>query len=231
MRRCGIAVVGLCVVVLCLSPVWVRSGEKKEAGAAGAAGAGPAQPKKVTDAFRQKFIKDFQRMGINTTPGDAMLLRILVEARSAKRGIEVGSCNGYGAINMGIGFERTGGHLYTLEISPRMVKECRRNIEKTGLEKTVTCVQGDALKTLPTLEGEFDFMFIDAVKRDTLKYFKLMEARLKPGTVIVVDNAIRSARAMKDFLDLMNESPDYEMVIVRASDLKRDGMAICYKIR
>lgn len=186
---------------------------------------------KVTDAFREKFIRDFHRMGINTTPGDAMLLRILVEARNAQRGVEVGSANGYGAINMGVGFERTGGHLFTLEISPRMVKACRENIRKMGLEKTVTCVEGDALKTLGKLEGRFDFVFIDALKRDYFKYFKAIEPKLKPGAVIVADNCIRSARAMKDFLDFMKKSRDYEIVVVRASMEKRDGMAVCYKIR
>ena len=39
-------------------------------------------------------------------------------------------------------------------------------LKKVGLEKIVTCIEGDALKTLPTLEGKFDFVFIDAVKKD-----------------------------------------------------------------
>jgi predicted O-methyltransferase YrrM len=186
---------------------------------------------KTGDEFREQFIKDFQRNSLNTTIGDAMMLRILVEGMKAKRGIEVGSANGFGAINMGIGFERSGGHLYTLEIDPRSARECRENLKKVGLEKTVTCIQGDALKTLPTLEGEFDFVFIDAVKRDYLKYFKLIEPKLKPGAVIVGDNVIRSARAMKGFLDYMQNSPNYDTVIIRASMEKKDGLSISYKIK
>jgi predicted O-methyltransferase YrrM len=181
--------------------------------------------------FRNEFIKNFQRTGLNTTPGDAMMLRILVESTGAKRGIEVGSASGFGAINMGIAFERTGGHLYTLEIDPQTVKVCRDNLKKVGLENTVTCIEGDALKTLPTLEGEFDFIFIDALKQDYLKYLKLVESKLKPGAVVVGDNVIRSARAMKDFLDYIQNSPDYDTVIIRASMEKKDGMSISYKIR
>jgi len=191
----------------------------------------PAEQNKKTDEFREQFIKDFRRISLNTTVGDAMMLRILVESMKAKRGIEVGSANGFGAMNMGIGFERTGGHLYTLEISPRMVKECRENLQKVGLEKTVTCIEGDALKTLPTLEGEFDFIFIDAVKRDYLKYLKLIEPKLKLGAVIVADNVIRSANAMQDFLDYIQNSPDYDTVIIRASMEKNDGLSVSYKIR
>jgi predicted O-methyltransferase YrrM len=186
---------------------------------------------KTSEAFRREFIKNFQRTGLNTTPGDAMMLRILVEGAGAKRGVEVGSASGFGAINMGIGFERTGGHLYTLEINPQSAKECRDNLKAVGLENTVTCIEGDALKTLATLEGEFDFMFIDALKSDYMKYFKLLEPKLKPGAVIVADNVIRSARAMRDFLDFIQNSPDYDTVIIRASMEKNDGMSVSYKIR
>ncbi len=189
------------------------------------------QQNKTSDEFRKQFIKNFQRTSLNTTVGDAMMLRILIESMKAKRGIEVGAATGFGAINMGVGFERTGGHLYTLEIDPEMVKETRDNLKKVGLEKTVTCIEGDALKTLPTLKGKFDFVFIDAVKRDYLKYFKIIEPKLKPGAVIVGDNVIRSAGAMKDFLDYIQESPDYDTVIIRASMEKNDGMSVSYKIR
>jgi predicted O-methyltransferase YrrM len=197
----------------------------------GALIAKPAGQDKTGNEFREQFVKNFQRISLNTTAGDAMMLRILVESMNAKRGIEVGSATGYGAVNMGIAFERTGGHLYTLEISPDMVKQCRDNIKKVGLEKTVTCIEGDALKTLPTLEGKFDFVFLDALKRDYLKYLKIVESKLSPGAVIVGDNVIRSARAMEDFLDYVQKSPNYDTVIIRASMEKGDGMSISYKIK
>jgi predicted O-methyltransferase YrrM len=181
--------------------------------------------------FRNQFIKEFRRSGLNTTPGDAMMLRILVEARKATRGVEVGAANGFGAINMGIAFERTGGHLYSLEIDPRRVKQFRENIKTVGLEKTVTCIEGDALETLKTLDGEFDFVFIDALKGDYMKYLKILEPKLKPNAVIVGDNVVLYARAMADFLEYIQTSPDYDTVIIRASEEKGDGMSISYKIQ
>jgi predicted O-methyltransferase YrrM len=48
---------------------------------------------------------------------------------------------------------------------------------------------------------------------------------------VVGDNVIRSARAMRDFLDYIQESPDYDTVIIRASMEKKDGMSVSYKIR
>lgn len=187
--------------------------------------------KKTSTEFRNQFIKDFERTALNTTEGDAMMLRILVESARLKRGVEVGSATGFGAINMGIAFERTGGHLYTLEIDPKMAKACRENLKKVGLEKTVTCIEGDALETMPKLKGKFDFVFIDALKQDYMKYFKIIEPKLKPGSVIVADNVIRFENSMKDFLEYIKTSPDYDTVIIRASMEKDDGMSISYKIR
>lgn len=189
----------------------------------------PQEPGKSSDAFRKSFLERFQRIGLNTTPGDAMMLRILIASRGAKRGVEAGTASGFGAVNMGMAFERTGGHLYSLEIDPKFVKECRENLEKVGLEKTVTVMEGDALKLLPALEGRFDFIFIDAMKRDYLKYLKAIEPKLERGAVVVADNVIKSARAMADYLEYVQTSPDYETVIIRASEEKGDGMAISYK--
>lgn len=189
-----------------------------------------AEPNVASAEYRKSFIENFQRTGLNTTPGDAMLLRILVEARGAKRGVEVGAASGFGAINMGIAFERTGGHLYSLEIDPKHVAETRANLDKVGLGRTVTVIEGDALKTIPELDGGIDFVFIDALKRDYFKYLKLIEGKLKPGAVVVADNVIVSQRAMQDYLDYVSTSPDYETVIIRSSMEKGDGMAISYKV-
>lgn len=189
------------------------------------------QTRKVSDEFRRQFIKDFKRIGLNTTVGDAALLRILVESGRCKRGVEVGSATGFGAINMGIAFERNGGQLITLDIDPAMIKTTRENVAAMGLEKTVTAIEGDALKTLAELKGEFDFVFIDALKPDYLKYLKLIEPKLKAGAVVVADNVIRSERQMKDYLEYVQTSPNYDTTIVRASVEKNDGMAISYKLK
>ena len=196
-----------------------------------AGAAGIPEPQRASEEFRQAFLEKFQRNSLSTTPGDAMMLRILVESMHAKRGVEVGVAGGFGAINMGIGFERNRGHLYSIEIDPDRARDSRRNVETVGLEKTVTIIEGDALKVLPTLEGEFDFVFIDALKRDYMKYLKLIEPKLKPGAVVVADNVIVSAKAMSDFLSYVQTSPGYDTVIIRASEEKNDGMSISYKVR
>jgi len=184
-----------------------------------------------SEQFRKEFLEKFRRTSLNTTPGDAMMLRILVESSGAKRGIEIGTASGFGAINLGIAFERTGGQLFSMEIDPRRAREARENLEKVGLEKTVTVLEGDALELLPSFSGEVDFLFIDANKSDYLRYLKAIEPKLKKGAVVVADNTIVSARAMPDYLEYVQTSPNYDTVTIRASMEKNDGMTVSYKIR
>jgi caffeoyl-CoA O-methyltransferase len=189
------------------------------------------QPESTSEAFRKQYLEKFPWTLANTTAGDAMLLRILVESRGATSGVEVGTNTGYGAINMGIAFERTGGRLTTIEINPRTAADARGHLAKVGLEKVVTVVEGDALKVLPTLQGPYDFVFIDALKPDYLKYLKALEPKLKIGAVVVADNVIDYAKQMPDFLEYVQSSPLYDTQIIRASMQKNDGMSISYKIR
>jgi predicted O-methyltransferase YrrM len=190
-----------------------------------------AQEAKMSHPEREKFLNDFKRSALNSTPGDAMMLRILVQASGAKRGVEVGTADGYGAIQMGIGFERNGGTLTTLEIDSGMVESARANIKKVGMDKTITVIEGDALKTISTLEGEFDFVYLDAKKSDYLKYFNLLKPKLAKNAVIVADNVVQSGAAMKDFLEFMQNSKDFESQIIRASMEKNDGMLVAYRVR
>lgn len=183
----------------------------------------------ATPEGREAFLKAFRRTAMNSTPADAMTLRILVQASRATRGVEVGTFTGYGAIQMGIAFERNGGHLTSVEIDGDTARKARENIAAVGLEEVVKVIEGDALKVLPDLPGEYDFIFIDAHKPDYLKYFRALEPKLKSGALVVADNVIQSKSAMSDYLAFMENSPAWESVVIRASDEKGDGMMISVK--
>ena len=180
--------------------------------------------------FRSNFIGSFRHIPYDSTAGDAMFLRILIDTMNARRGIEVGVARGFGAINMGIALERGGGHLYGVDIDAGMCAKARANLKTVALDKVVTVIEGDALKVLAKLEGQYDFVFLDAVKRDYFKYFKDVEDKLLPGALIAADNSIRSARSMRDFLDYVFKSENYDAVTIRASMSKNDGMTLAYKI-
>jgi caffeoyl-CoA O-methyltransferase len=193
--------------------------------------AAPGQvPAGASPEFRKTFLEKFPWTEMCTNFEDAMMLRILIESRGAKRGVEVGGNIGYGAIHMGIALERTGGQLQSVEIDPGNVRTARKNLETVGLSRQVTVIEGDALKVLPTLEGGIDFIFIDALKPDYLKYFKSLEPKLVRGATVVADNVIVSARQMADFLTYVQTSANYDSVVIRASMHKNDGMLVAYKI-
>jgi predicted O-methyltransferase YrrM len=194
-------------------------------------GAGNPHVTNDLDASRKAFIEGFKRIGLNSTPGDAAMLRILVESSGAKSGVEVGTATGYGAILMGVGFERNGGKLITVDIDPEMVRAAEENLKKVGLDDVVTVVEGDALKVLPTLKGQFDFVYLDALKSDYLKYFQALESKLVPGAVIVADNVIRSGKQMPDFFEYIHQSPKYISNTIRSDEAKRDGMMVIYKVK
>jgi predicted O-methyltransferase YrrM len=198
--------------------------------AAVACGAASGEGAAASPEARKAFLDKFPWTELCTTAEDAMLLRVLIESRGARRGVEVGGNVGYGAINMGIAFERTGGKLYSVEIDAGNVRTARRNLEAVGLSNAVAVIEGDALKVLPTLERGIDFIFLDALKGDYLKYFRSLEPKLVRGATIAADNVIVSARQMADFLTYVQSSPNYDCVIVRASMHKNDGMLIGYKI-
>jgi predicted O-methyltransferase YrrM len=183
------------------------------------------------DALRVDLIRNFDRIGSSPTYEDALFLRILVQSMEAWQGLEIGSANGYGAIHMGIGFERNGGSLLTLDIDPGMTRQCRENVARVRLDDVVTCLEGDPLKLIPTLEGEFDFVFINAnaAKGDSLHYLKAIEPRLAPGSVVVAHNPIADPTAMRDYLDHVETGEVYETVIMKTND--GDGMAVSYRKR
>jgi caffeoyl-CoA O-methyltransferase len=99
------------------------------------------------------------------------------------------------------------------------------------LGDTVAVVVGDALETLPKLDGEFDFVFIDAQKADYMRYLRAIEPKLKPGALVVADNTILYADQMRDFLDHLERSGSYDAVTIRASMDKNVGMTIAWKIK
>jgi predicted O-methyltransferase YrrM len=190
----------------------------------------PTPPTAKLERFRRNFIANFRRIDLNTTPGDAAFLRILIESSRAKRGLEIGTATGYGAISMGLGFERNSGKLICIDPDPRMIKTARDNVKKMKMHETVSFIEGAALDVIPTLRGKFDFVFIDAIKEDYLAYLRAVEPKLKPGALVVADNVIQFEKRMADFLDAVHTDPNYHTALVRSSKEKGDGMTVSYRL-
>jgi predicted O-methyltransferase YrrM len=163
----------------------------------------------------------------NVPRTDGQLLNILVKIARSKHVLEVGTSNGYSAIWLCLALEETDGHLTTIEIDPERVKMATENLKRAGLSHRVTILEGDAHKIVPTLDGRFDFVFLDADKGREHDYFGyLYPKKLLPGAVIAVHNAIRMKQTMRRYLDMMSSHPEFDTIL--ASTTLDDGFSISY---
>lgn len=127
---------------------------------------------------------------IDVSPAQGRMLQLLARMSGAKRILEVGTLGGYSTIELARALP-AGGEVVTLEIDPHHADVARANIAAAGFADRVTVITGPALDSLATLEGPFDFVFIDADKQSNVAYVDHAIRLGRPGTTILVDNVIR----------------------------------------
>jgi caffeoyl-CoA O-methyltransferase len=124
------------------------------------------------------------------------LLQILLTAVRAERVLEVGTLGGYSAIWMARGLSATG-RLITIEIDERHAEFARSYFERAGLAARIELRIGRALDVLPSFDGErFDAIFLDADKEPLPTYFDWALRLLRPGGLLIADNALWGGRVL-----------------------------------
>jgi caffeoyl-CoA O-methyltransferase len=123
------------------------------------------------------------------------LLELLVYATGAERVLEIGTFTGYSALAMAAGLPE-GGHIDTCDIEPEHVEVARRYIARSAYADRITVHLGPALDTIAELEGDYDFVFIDADKLSYDSYYEAVLPRLRPGGLIAIDNTLWSGRVL-----------------------------------
>ena len=159
---------------------------------------------------------------------DGRFLRVMIASSGAKRALEIGGANGYSAIWIGLGLRQTGGHLTSIEYDPARAKAAAENVRKAGLSDVVTVVAGDAFKEIPKLQGTFDFVFLDAWKRDYKRFLDLVFPRLDPHGLFLAHNVVNKKNEMTDFLSAIQNDPRMFTSIVTPSG---EGISITVKGR
>lgn len=160
-------------------------------------------------------------------PVKGAFLGELVRKFRPKRALEIGAAIGYSAIHIATNLPG-GGELETVEINSKSAERAVRNLERAGLADKVSVIAADALEVVPSLSGPYDFVFIDAVKRDYHAYLKMLEDKISPGGVVVADNAKIFASSMRDYLNEVRNSPFFESETV---DFGFDAMEVSIKIK
>ncbi|WP_334172516.1 O-methyltransferase [Sinomonas sp.] len=174
---------------------------------------------------------------IEVQPTAGKLLHLLVRMSNARRVLEIGTLAGYSTIWMAQALPEDG-HLDTLEYLPEHAEVARANVAAAGLEGRVEVHVGPALETLPTLEGPYDFVFIDADKQNDTNYLQWAARLGRPGTVIVVDNAVWEGALLDPEMDEANApgiiaalellgSPPFDATVIQTVGSKGwDGFAL-----
>jgi caffeoyl-CoA O-methyltransferase len=137
----------------------------------------------------------------------------LILVSGSKDILEIGTSNGYSTIWLAEAAIQNKGTLTTIEVSEFKVKSAENTFRKAAL-KNVSLIHGDALQEINKLNKKFDFMFIDAIKKDYLKYLKLSENILKKGSIIVADNINSHSNKVKDYVYYVQNNPNYSSVLV-----------------
>lgn len=168
---------------------------------------------------------------IELAPEDGALLGALVALVRPRLVVEIGTLFGYSAIWIARHLDSKG-HLVTIEANPAYAAVARHNLENAGLSARVEVREGTAIDVLVGVPGPVDLVFIDADKVSYPEYLTWSRRALRPGGLVVADNAFRhgeivepkddSARAIRRFLEVLASDPAWVAAMVPTLE----GMAI-----
>jgi caffeoyl-CoA O-methyltransferase len=126
---------------------------------------------------------------------EGRLLELLVHGLGARQVLEIGTFTGYASLSMAAALP-DGGHVHTCDIEPRHIEVAQRYIDQSPYADRITIHVGPALETIATLDGDFDFVFIDADKPNYDNYYEAVLPRLSERGLIAVDNTLWSGRVL-----------------------------------
>lgn len=119
------------------------------------------------------------------------LLYMLARSSGARSIVEFGTSFGISTLYLAAALrDNGGGRLIASEFEPGKVARARENIAAGGLLDLVEIREGDALQTLSDdLPDTIDLVLLDGAKALYLDILSLVESRLKPGAIVIADNA------------------------------------------
>ncbi len=151
--------------------------------------------------------------------------------------LEIGTYTGYSALCLAEGL-RPDGVLHTIDCNEELVDFQKHYFDKSDYSNQIKQYLGDARLVIPTIDSNFDLVFIDADKANYPIYFELVIDRLPSGGLIISDNVLWSAKVLSNaapndeetkslqlYNHMINNDPRVEVVLLPI----RDGLSICRK--
>ncbi|MBO0421216.1 O-methyltransferase [Vagococcus fluvialis] len=131
----------------------------------------------------------------------ASFLRFFLKQIKAKNVLEVGTAIGFSASLM-LDAMGEGSHVTTIDRFDVMIKKAKANFEKLGVQEQVTLLEGDAKEILPTLEGPYDFIFMDSAKSKYIEFLPECLRLLKVDGVLMIDDVFQAGTIMHDIKEI-----------------------------
>lgn len=155
-----------------------------------------AEPAILNELNRQTHLKVlYPRMLSGHLQG--RILAFLAKMLRPKYVLEIGTYTGYSALCFAEGLA-DGGKIITLDVNEELEDFVLPFWEKAGVADQVEFHLGNALDILPTLDYQFDLVFIDADKGNYVKYYEMVLPKLRQGGVILADNVLWSGKVIDE---------------------------------
>lgn len=162
------------------------------------------------------------------------VLSMLSKLIRPEKVLELGTYTGYASLCLAEGLSPSG-ELHTIDIKEELVNFQRKYFDASGYGKQIFQHVGPALEIIPTLDGPFDLVFIDADKENYIAYFHLILPKMKPGGIILSDNVLwsgkvveplqpndKSTQVLFEYNQLLATHPKLETVLLPI----RDGLTV-----
>jgi predicted O-methyltransferase YrrM len=166
-------------------------------------------------------------MSVSAAGGE--LLYLLARAAGARSVVEFGTSFGVSTLYLASAVrDNGGGTVVGTELHADKAAAAQRNFDDAGLSEIIDLRVGDALSTLADLDRDVDLLLLDGWPDAELAVLELLEPRLHPGSVVVVDDVDLDVNGdtQAALLRHLAGSPDYAGLKLPVGD----GIQVCVRV-
>ena len=162
------------------------------------------------------------------------ILSMISKLIQPKTILEIGTYTGYSALCLAEGLQKNG-TLFTIDKNEELEDFSKKYFDQSSYTSQIKQLVGNALTILPTLNGKFDLVFIDADKENYSTYFNMIIGKMNSGGVILSDNVLwsgkvveeidpndKDTKALVEFNKMLNADDRIETILLPI----RDGLSI-----
>jgi predicted O-methyltransferase YrrM len=155
------------------------------------------------------------RRMLNITRDTGEFLAVLVRATVARRVLEIGTSNGYSTLWLASAARAIGGSVTTVELAEYKIALAAANFARADLARYISIIHDDAGRVLEdSRDGAFDLVFLDSERPEYPGWWPKLRRVLRPGGLLVVDNATSHPEQMEPFVALVNADAEFSTSLV-----------------